>query len=341
MKQFILLILMAQITIAAKAQVTTRPINYKGWENAIELTNKQIRVVVVPQIGRIMHFSYLGKENLLYENTAMQGRVFSAEHPYKVDGELAHANFGGDRIWPTAQDAFVTLNGNRSLSDPWIDGSPWEYELLKNGVQITSRVSDYIGTKVTRTITLEETEATVNIKQSMIKMKAGNQKSLEPIPVTIWNLSKIKNPLAGLLPLSKNSIFKNSIEFQRWPDNINSASENYSQHDNVGQLIPASGLFQKMGTDSKGWVAGLFNDLVFGQFFSFNPRESYPDGGTSATIFTCTDFTELECLSPEKKLKVGESIEFDLQWKLHKINAETFSDKRAEAVKWLEQHWKQ
>lgn len=335
MKNIFLFIVLILAVGIAKSQVKTQLINYKGWQNSVEISNNEIKVIVVPQIGRIIHFSYLNENNLLYENTELEGRVFSATHPYKIDGETAHANFGGDRIWPTKQDDFEKINGSRGLSDPWIDGSEWEYELLGNGVKITSQVSNYLGVKVTRTITLNKKGTTVNIQQQMEKIKPGKQQNLEPIPVTLWNLSKVVHPEIGLLPLSKSSIFSKSIDFQKWPDNINSAAKNYSQHNNVGQLIPVPNLFQKMGTDSKGRVAGVYKDFVFGQFFTFNKNETYPDGGTSATIFTCTDFTEIECLSPEKKLKVGEILQHNIQWKLKRIEAASQAERREKAVQWL------
>lgn len=336
MQKLIFLLLIIHTCNIAHAQVRTELINYKGWEEAVQLTNNEIKLVAVPQIGRIIHFSYLNEDNLLYENSTLEGQVFSAENPYRIDGELAHAGFGGDRIWPTKQDDFVKHNGSRGLADPWIDGSEWKYELVKNGVKITSRVSNYLGVKVTRVITLDKKGTTVNIQQKLEKVKLGKQKNLEPIPVTLWNLSKVANPEFAILPLSETSIFENSIEFQKWPDNTNSAPKNYSKHGNVGQLIPVPKLSQKMGSDSKGWVAGVYKDKVFGQFFHFDKNKTYPDGGTSATIFTCTDFTELECLSPETNLKVGEVLEHNIKWKLTRIKANSQSNRREQAVNWLD-----
>lgn len=336
MKQLFFLVLTITLSGALYAQVKIEKINYNGWDNAIEMTNPEVKLVVVPQIGRIIYFAYLGDENLLYENPALEGQVFSAENPYREEGKMSHAGFGGCRIWPTVQDSFVVYNGDRGLSDPWIDGSPWNYELLPNGVKITSRISEYLGVQVSRSITLDPKTASVSIKQEMKKVKPGRFDRETPCAVTLWSLSKIKNPEIGLLPLRKNSVFENGIDFQKWPDNINSAPKNYSQHGNVGQLIPVPNLFQKMGTDSKGFVAGVKTNLVFGQFFHFDENQSYPDGGTSATIFTCTDFTELECLSPEKKLKVGESIRFDIRWELHKLTGRNLNQRRTEAVRWLD-----
>jgi len=337
MKLVILSLLAFLLFNLTKAQVKTELINYKGWENAVQITNTEIKVIVVPQIGRIIHYGFLNEENLLYENPKFEGQTYSAENPYKVDGELVHASFGGDRMWPTVQDSFEVLNGNRGLSDPWIDGSPWGYELIENGVQITSPVSDYVGAKVSRTITLNDQGSVVDIKQKMEKIQRGKQRQLEPIPLTIWNLTKIKNPDFTLIPLQERSVFDEGILIPVWPDNINSAWKNYSKIGDVGMLIPDKELFQKVGADSKGWVAGVTGNIVFGEFFKYDVNETYPDGGTSATIFTCSDFTELECLSPEKKLKPGQSIQFDIQWKLHKIeNTKNFTKIRKQAISWLE-----
>lgn len=336
MKMLIFLLAATLLLKITEAQVKTELINYKGWSNSVQLNNNEIKLIVVPKIGRIMHFSYMNEENLLFENPEFEGDIYSPENPYKVNEELAHAAFGGDRIWPTVQDSFEVLNGSRGLSDPWIDGSEWQYELVANGVQITSMVSDHVGAKVTRTITLNPEGTTVSIQQKMEKIKRGKQRKLEPLPLTIWNLSKIKTPDFNLISLRDNSKFENGIFIPTWPDNINSAWKNYSRIGDVGMLIPDPKLFQKVGADSEGWVAGVTGNIVFGAFFQFDENETYPDGGTSATIFTCSDFTELECLSPVKSLTTGKSIQFDIQWKLHKIDdTKNFTRRRKQAITWL------
>lgn len=334
MAKFILFFVFLCCFGAGIAQVKVNTVNYKGWNDAYELSNGVVRVVVVPPIGRIMHFSFAGETNVLYESKELEGKVFSASKPYLVDGKRHHAGFGGDRIWPTVQDSFEVINGARSLSDPWIDGSPWEARQLEDGVQITSQLSRFLGARVIRTITLAPAKAEVYIRQRMEKVRPSETHP-EPIALTIWNLSKVKNPLFGIMPVPENSCFEQGIEFQKWPDNINSAPKNYSRHGNIGQLVPAAGLFQKMGTDSRAWVAGVYPDKVFAQFFEYREGVAYPDGGTSATIFTCTDFTELECLSPEVALQPGENIEYDICWKLHRLNAQDEAGLRQQAVEWL------
>ena len=59
--------------------------------------------------------------------------------------------------------------------------------------------------------------------------------------------------------------------------------------------------------------------LTEAEEFNFDTQTLYPDGGTSVTLFGNSLFSELECLSPEKKLDIGESICYDLHWSLLKV----------------------
>jgi hypothetical protein len=56
--------------------------------------------------------------------------------------------------------------------------------------------------------------------------------------------------------------------------------------------------------------------------FEYDASAVYTDGGTSATIFTCPEFAELECLSPLKRLKVGDCIEHTIVWDLVKLQSD-------------------
>ena len=104
-----------------------------------------------------------------------------------------------------------------------------------------------------------------------------------------------------------------------WPDAKNNAHINAALNSAILKLKSSDNLPQKVGADSKNWIAGYLHKTLFIEKFNFDDKNSYPDGGTSVTIFGNHLFSELECLSPEKKLKIGETICYDLQWSLLKI----------------------
>ncbi|MGK0448953.1 MAG: hypothetical protein ACJA2M_002755, partial [Polaribacter sp.] len=52
-------------------------ITYKGWKNTIEISNLDIKVIIVPEIGRIMYYGFLDGQNIFYENEQLQGIQFN------------------------------------------------------------------------------------------------------------------------------------------------------------------------------------------------------------------------------------------------------------------------
>ena len=59
--------------------------------------------------------------------------------------------------------------------------------------------------------------------------------------------------------------------------------------------------------------------------------------GRSVEVYTEPDYTELEILSPLRKLMIGESMHFSIRWRLHQLPTEIKTDreKRTAALTWL------
>jgi hypothetical protein len=313
-------------------------IDYKGWDGAVELTNGDVRVVVVPAIGRIMHYGYAGGTNLLWENAALLGRTLPEGDVLKEHAEAVWANFGGDRIWPTEERLFPLLNGRVRPPDHWIDGQPWTTTLGDRGVTISSPVSAYCGARVVREIRLAERGTRLEIRERMEKVRLAQRREHEPVPLTLWSLTQIRPPDEALISLSAASVFPERYLAYRWSD--------VPDNDPTGHFLRQSdhGVFrvdpkypQKVGADAPRWVAAISGRTVIGEVFRYEPGRAYPDGGTSATIFTSPELTELECLSPLAPLAVGEAIEHAVAWELLAL-ADDLPDplaRRRLAVAWL------
>lgn len=325
-------------TINSGEAIKVSSIEYRGWEDCVEISNGEVRLVVVPSIGRIMHYGFAGGENLLYEDAKFFGKTLSGPGPFEENGEASWATFGGDRIWPSQEDMFVVINGHKRPPDHWIDGLSWEAEVLSDGVRITSQVSDYCGARVSREIRLEPTGTRVVIRQSMEKVKTAMKEELEPVALTIWNISKIQSPSQTLISLNKNSCFENGFFVPVWDDYDNRGVVNCERDGDVGIFRPDAVRNQKMGADAPYWIAGVIGRTVFAEFFTYDAEAVYPDGGTSIAIFTCPDFTELECLSPLRKLDIGEKMEYDIVWELLELPSDVTSEaeKRKQAIQWLQ-----
>ena len=305
------------------AEIKIKQINYKGWVKAVELSNSLIKLIVVPETGRIHFLSFIDGENIFYENEELNGVSFKNDEYYIEKGEKKSPNIGGNRVLPCSEDYFHLLTDSRHIPDPYINASQYSFTLLDNGIILKSPISKLLGIQITRKITISEESSTIKIAQEIVKLKQANKKELEQIPLTIWSLSKIKTPNVSYTGISKNSIFKNGFIISKWPDAKNYAEDNVSVINNILALKSTEKHPQKIGIDSKKWVAGYLNNTLFVEEFIFDNEETYPDNGTSVTIFGNHLFTELECLSPERVLKIGESIHYNLSWNLHNVKDKT------------------
>lgn len=301
-------------------------INYKGWTDAIKLSNQSVQLVIVPQVGRILHYSYLNQDNLLYVNKELEGLQLQAGKVYVENGRKRAPNIGGDRLLINSEAYYKQITGVPFLSDYWINAAPYSFEILNTGVTIKSPVSELQGVQITRTITLAPIGSKVTIDQSAHKVALAKEAHIDAIPLTLWNLTKIRTPQASWLPLSNNSVFKNGYMIPFWRKaensavNKNIAANNIVIENNLLKLKPSSKGPQKVGADARGWVAGLIDDILMVEKFPIRQDASYPDGGTNATLFSNKYFTELECLSPEKVLSIGDSLSHTITWELHKIH---------------------
>ena len=67
-------VMLVVLAAPAMAQVTVEEIEYEGWARSIEIANPDVRVVVVPAIGRIMYYGFVGGENILWSDPELHGQ---------------------------------------------------------------------------------------------------------------------------------------------------------------------------------------------------------------------------------------------------------------------------
>ena len=287
---------------AAPAQWVQRP--YHGWSDALCIDNGSAEVVVVPSLGRIMRFAPSGGENFLWENPACLGRT-------RPDGDPNWFNAGGDKVWPAEQSAWPAVIGRGWPPDRVLDGAPWTAEVLPGPqLRLTSGISSDYELRAERTLTLAADRASLLIEQRFTKL-AG-----PPAKVTIWNVSQTDDPERAWLPTGPvTTLPRGYHDFER-PDlgNMERVGDHLLE---IRRLPDAS---TKFGTDSdRGWVAALRHGVVFSQHYQRTPGD-YPDHGCVAEAYTEMDaiakMVELELLSPQATLSVGESLTWTIEWRL-------------------------
>jgi hypothetical protein len=318
--------------LQVNAEVEVKKVNYKGWKNSIEISNGEVKLVVVPAIGRIMHYGFVDGDNIIWSDPQFHGQTLPGEPNKDDEGAYIWTNFGGDKVWSNEQREFERINGHAWPPDHWFDGGKHAVEMLADGVVISSSVSDYNGARSVREIRLAEQGTRVSIEQKIEKVKEA---SVEPLRYTIWNVTQIQPPEQTFYPLNPHSHFDQRYHPFGFAESA--AVGNFTIKGDIGIFVPDPVEAQKTGTDSDRWLAGIVGQTVMAEFFRRDGTQRYPDEGLSAEVYTCADYTELELLSPWVYLAVGEVLAHPIAWELKRLPAEanTAELRLAAAVEWL------
>lgn len=290
-------------------QVQVSVLNYQGWDESVEINNNKIKMVIVPSIGRIMYFGFTGGENILWNNDKFQGQ--NIEYNDELLSKYFWANYGGDKVWTVEQKDFGKVMNRSWPPDETFDGGKFDFELLKNGVKIISKVSKYSNTRLIREITTEPGSNKFNISQTVI-CEGKNSK----VPVTIWNVSQVLPPEKYVVDWNKESKFDGYLKY--FKDKFDTEIKYLDGCMIINNVVNDT---VKIGTDSKKFLSAVWHDKIFTQSFHYEENETYPDDGCPVEVFISTEFIEMELLSHLQKLEKDESLSFDIIWTLDELNS--------------------
>ena len=294
-----------QAASAATAPVPVAPISaieYLGWSGAYRLRNDEIQVVIVPEIGRIVHIGFLEGENLLRLDEHLHGRTGAAAEP----GEWL--NFGGDWLWPVAQSRWSDFQEGIWPPSPFLDGRPWSGRAWRteDGSQHCLISRDFgapLHVRVSRTIRLDPTNMHISVRQRIERLESSD------IPVTLWHLSQVQDAEQVVIPVENDSRFEKGITSLMF-DTPKKNMLYYGQETVVYQA--QRGGEHKLGSDSpRAWLAALKGrTLLVAQATPGEGQGIYPDGGCTVQLYSNTGlgYAELETLSTEQVLEPGEHI---------------------------------
>jgi len=294
--------------MSKSTRVNVKIRNYKGWAESFEIDNGCLKVVVVPSIGRIMYFGLIDGENLLWNNKKLLGK--NIKYTDEFLNKHFWANYGGDKVWNMEQKNFTKVLGRGWPPDEYFDGGKFEYDLLENGVKIKSQVSEYTNTFLTRKITTTPGSKKVKIAQTITCTKNNSI-----VPATIWSVTQVKPPQKYIIDRNQNSKFTDNIKY--FMEKFDPDMEILKEHMIIANVENDT---VKIGSDSKEFLAAVYNDKIFVQSFQYEKNKKYPDEGCTSEIFINPRFVELELLSPLKMLKEGEKLNYNIEWSLEGVS---------------------
>ena len=141
-------------------------------------------------------------------------------------------------------------------------------------------------------------------------------------PVMAWTVTQVRHPAVAMLGVSPE-VAKYAENggtgvpgFRALSDPPLPGSIDMGEQGDwfAWRLDPSSSRAGKIGTLG-GWVAAVYDDLIFLQHAPFVFGGAYPDA-TSAQLYADGNYLELELLSPARHLKQGEELTNTVTWKL-------------------------
>lgn len=265
---------------------------YHGWKNCIFVRNAQAEIVIVPAIGRIMQFHYLGEEGPFWENRRLDGKL-----PDPSSAEWG--NFGGDKPWPAPQADWPAVTGRDWPPPGAFDSMPVKANTLGDAVELVSPVDPHYGIRTRRLIRLDARQPVMTVETSFEKVQGT------PRAVSVWIVTQCGEPRSIRIPVPKKTLFKKGYNLQcpHEPPGLKREGE-------ILTLTRDRAIPHKIGND-----AGLLEWIGEGVSLRVDsPRidgANYPDSNSSAEVYTNPDplpYIELELLGPLKTLSVSEKI---------------------------------
>ncbi|HVG39069.1 MAG TPA: hypothetical protein VM870_07275 [Pyrinomonadaceae bacterium] len=285
------LFLVTATTFAQDAPaVHVKRVTYEGWPDSLVVGNGQAEILVVPKISRVMGFYRVGEEGPFWRNA----KFFGAEPKWEADKWM---NFGGDKSWPAPQADWPRIAGSGWPPPTAFDSMPSQAEVIKNGVELLSPVDAHYGIRVRRRITLDPSRSEMSITTTFEKISG------EPLKVSVWTISQLKDPQRVFAP-----VVKTAPQPKGYVQQSKDAVPDLRVENNLISFTRSSRLYLKIGTpaDVLYWTDG--REALRIKMQKENADE-FPDNGSSAEIYTNPDpdkYVELEMLGPLSVMKNGD-----------------------------------
>ena len=273
--------------------------NYNGWPNGILMRGSGTDVFIVPAIGRVMQFQFTGEPGPFWENRALDGKL----HPPRATNWM---NFGGDKTWPAPEGEWPKPFGGW-LPPAAFDSMPVETKIERDQVHLISPVDPEYGIRVVRRVFLGPRAHQMTISTRYEKISG------EPKKVGVWTITQLHEPAGLFAPVPQPSMFAAGYHpISKEPPPSLKQLDTADPRLRLVSLSRNPKAAHKIGLES-GSLLWVGKHVLLKIDLPRQRKAEYPDGGSSAEIYTNPDplqYIELEMLSPVSTMKRGAVIEW-------------------------------
>jgi hypothetical protein len=286
----VLAVILGGFQLRADTPIKISQGDYHGWKNCYFMRNAQAEIVIVPAVGRIMQFHFLGEEGPLWENEKLEGKS-----PDPVSREWG--NFGGDKTWPAPQADWPAIAGRDWPPPAAFDSRPLEAKVHGDSVELVSPVDAHYGIRTRRLVKLDPGKPVMTVTTTYEKVEGT------PRTVGIWIITQCREPQSIRVPVPEPTLYEKGYNLQcaHLPPSLKREGATIT-------LTRDRATPHKIGNDAGSlvWIGEKVSLRID------SPRiagATYPDNQSSAEVYTNADplpYIELELLAPQKTMSIGD-----------------------------------
>ncbi|MFO0960685.1 MAG: hypothetical protein U0800_25155 [Isosphaeraceae bacterium] len=293
---------------AQEGKVTVETVEYKGWKNALKISNGDVELIATLDVGpRILSYKLAGGKNVLKEYEDQLGK----------SGESEWMIRGGHRLWTSPEDLTRTYAP---------DNAPVRNSQPEPGViRLTPPPDERHGIQKEIDIKLAPRGCRVTLVHRIKNIGKA------PTDLAPWALTVMAPGGLEIIPLPGKKPHPGAASNAKGPEDFapNQSIILWPFFDfkdtrwtfGTKYITLKQSRFQgatKLGLDHRmGWVGYLNGGTLFVKRFDRITGEAYPDRGTNFQTFTNEDMLEIESLGPAIRLGAGLAVEHVERWELH------------------------
>lgn len=273
--------------------------NHPVFGKSLFVDNGVIEVGIPLCFGiRIGHVSYLGEENLFFEQPNDMEDLSTPEG-WRVRG--------GHRLWlaPESEKVYAP------------DNAPVTYEISGNSVMIYQANDPLLQVKKSMKLTFSGDNGVVVDHQIQ---NTGNK----PRKCSLWAITSMAPGGIEHIPLNYRDGGYNPLhKISMWDyTNLGDCRAEYNRESIILKHAPLCEKYKIGVGHPAGAVSYANKGVIFEKFFDINPELPYPDGDVSFETFMCKHMVEIESLSSLKEISPNESAIHQEIWRLKRIEKE-------------------
>jgi len=279
-----------RIFLPGAAAMSVRQTIYRQWKQAYEIVSGEAKAVVVTEIGpRILSLTLGDGSNLLFEDT--EQKIGSGD--WRI--------YGGHRFWIAPETGLTYAP----------DNAPAHARIA--GEELVVRVPVDPATGLEKTLSVAPAPGGFVVRHTL----RNTADFLAPAGA-VWGLTCMRPTGVCALPWRSGPerwSVANIKLWARWADHgTDLESAQWKPRAELYEVHP-TGEEGKIGCFAdRGWIGQWTREATFVKRVAVTPGGAYPDGGCNLELYTCSNFIELETVSPMAILGPGEVLEHEERW---------------------------